>query len=360
MTLQRIFIVVTILLFGAIGVGALVKRQKKEVQSEASAQTVAKTNQGQVKTFEGEPIEVDLKKLNSTKNALPSSSLAAAQPASKTNYSKPQATSSNEAKTTAASTSTDLLPDVDRIDLLFQKNSPLPICETIRYKARVPWKFGKPAWLIDYATHYNTPVDFIVRSVNGRADYTSKTINDGQEFSVLRNDKEFYFLLVIDLPRCKMWFYYVDPEEQERYLLKTYRVGLGRLDSERASGSLTPLGEYKLGSRVAVFKPKMMGMHKHKRVELMQVFGTRWIPFESEVEGCTEPAKGYGIHGTPYDEEQGVLVRNDSSIGRYESDGCIRLRTQDIEELFAVISTREAYVNIVNDFTQAKLPFKEK
>ena len=350
MTLQRIFFVVTIVLFGAIGVGALVKRQKKEVQPEALGQPLTKTSQGQVKVFEGEPIEVDLKKLNNSKNVLPASSTLAAS----------QTLTSQKTKTSVAAASTDLLPDVDRIELLFQKNSPLPICETIRYKARVPWKFGKPAWLVDYATHYNTPVDFIVRSINGRPDYTTRTINDGQEFTVLRNDKEFYFLLVIDLPRCKMWFYYVDPEEQERYLLKTYRVGLGRLDAERSSGSLTPLGQYKLGSRVAVFKPKMMGMHKNKRVELMRVFGTRWIPFESEVEGCTERAKGYGMHGTPYGEEQGVLVRNDESIGRYESDGCIRLSSQDIEELFAVISTRESYVLIVNDFMQAKLPFKEK
>ncbi len=357
MTLQRIFFVVTIILFGAIGVGAFVKRQKKEIQAESLAQTIAKTNQGQVKVFEGEPIEVDLKKLSTSKHALPSASTFTG---SQNQNSSSQAAPLSKVITSATSTTTDLLPDVDRIELLFQKNSPLPICETIRYKARVPWKFGKPAWLVDYATHYNTSVDFIARSINGRPDYTTKTINDGQEFTVLRNDKEFYFLLVIDLPRCKMWFYYVDPEEQERYLLKTYRVGLGRLDTERSSGSLTPLGHYKLGSRVAVFKPKMMGMHKNKRVELMRVFGTRWIPFESEVEGCTEPAKGYGMHGTPYDEEQGTLVRNDKSIGRYESDGCCRLSSQDIEELFAVISTRESYVLIVNDFMQAKLPFKEK
>jgi len=357
MTLQRVFFVVTIVLFGAIGVGALVKKQKRAVQAETSTQPLAKTNQGQAKVFEGEPIEVDLclKKLGGSKTITQSA------PQVQTSKSQPSPSPSpSENKTSTASSPLDLLPDVDRIDLLFQKNSPLSICETIRYKARVSWKFGKPAWLVDYATHYNTPVDFIVRSINGRPDYTSRTINDGQEFTVLRNDKEFYFLLVIDLLRCKMWLYSVDPDEQERYLLKTYRVGLGRLDGERASGCLTPLGQYKLGSRVAVFKPKMMGMHKNKRVELMRVFGTRWIPFECEVEGCTEPAKGYGLHGTPYDEKQGALVRNDESIGKYESDGCVRLRSQDVEELFAVISTREAYVNIVHDFTQAKLPFKEK
>ena len=62
---------------------------------------------------------------------------------------------------------------------------------------------------------------------------------------------------------------------------------------------LTPVGMYELGSRVAVFRPRMMGMYKGKKIELMQVFGCHWIPFEKEIEGCSEPAKGFGIHGTP-------------------------------------------------------------
>ena len=357
MTLQRIFIIVTILLFGAIGAVALVKKQKSKPQV---------TQSTTARVFEGQPIEIDLKKLQSAKSAgsfaKSSSPVSMSPQETQATSMQPDGFETKAQFANAQEMSLALLPEVDRINLLFQKESPLPICETIRYKARPSWKQGRSAWLVDYAAHYNTSVDFIARSINGRPDYTVKTFSEGQQFNILRNDKDFYFSLVIDLSRCKLWLYYVDPEEQEHFLLKTYRVGLGRLDSQQPSGSLTPLGSYKLGSRIAVFKPKMMGLHKNKRVELIQVFGTRWIPFESEVENCTAPAKGYGIHGTPwnFDEDKQALVSCDDSIGKYESDGCIRLRTEDIEEVYAVISTRDTYVQVVRDFSQAKLPFKEK
>jgi hypothetical protein len=131
------------------------------------------------------------------------------------------------------------------------------------------------------------------------------------------------------------------------------------LAPEKSSGLLTPTGTYKLGNRIAVFKPKMMGWHKNKRVELVRVFGTRWIPFDREVEDCSEPAKGYGIHGTPwvYDEQRQAVFDDPSSIGGYQSDGCIRLKTADIEELYSVITTREAVVQIVTNVQHAKVPY---
>src|SRR4029077_13965635 len=114
-----------------------------------------------------------------------------------------------------------------------------PIVETIRYKSRVSWKPGRAAWLIDYAGHYKTPVDFIVRSINGTPDYTAKTIGEGQSFNVLRADREFSFHLVCDLSRCKLMLYYIDPQEQQCVPLKTYRVCLGRLNPQAQSGCLT-------------------------------------------------------------------------------------------------------------------------
>jgi hypothetical protein len=258
----------------------------------------------------------------------------------------------------------DALPDVDCVELLFRKNSPVALVQTIQYKAKVPWKSGRSAWLVDYASHYKTPLHFIARSINGRADYEPKMVGDGQSFNVLSESAQFH--LLIDLSRCKLWLYGIMPEKGERVLLKTYPVGLGRPNPQRASGSLTPLGKYRLGNRIAIFKPKMMGNHKGKRVELITVFGTRWIPFEKELENCTEPAKGYGIHGTPWrqDPQQGPqtgkLIDSMEGLGKYESDGCIRLKTQDIEEIYAIISTRDATIEIVSDFSKAKLPGKEK
>jgi hypothetical protein len=361
MTLGRIFLVVTLLLFGLIGATALIKKQKSPPQTALKPAT---------QVFDREPIEIDLKTMALKKEV-------AKTPVQGDGFGKASFQDKSVSGANATFARADLVDErsqkqhqdtqvcdneVNRVDLLFRKQSPLPICETVKYKARVAWKPGRSAWLVDYASHYKTPVDFIARSLNGRQDYTVPAVTDGQEFSVLRKDKDFYFLLVVDLSHTKMWFYYVDPEEQEHFLLKTYRVGLGRVDDTRTSGSLTPLGTFKLGSRIAVFKPKMMGMHKNKRVELMRVFGTRWIPFEKEVENCTEAAKGYGIHGTPWDEDPTthVLVNNPTSIGGYESDGCVRMRTEDVEELYAIITTRDTYVQIVKDGTLAKVPYKAR
>lgn len=249
------------------------------------------------------------------------------------------------------------LPDADRIEELFNKTGPkLPIVETITYKSRVAWQKGRPAWLSDYANHYATSRHFIARSLNGQPDYLKQELAEGDRFNILKPDKNFQFYLIVDTSRCKMWFYYVDLDTHEKTLLKTYSVGLGRIDSSKASGLLTPLGKYKLGNRIAIYQPKTMGMYQGKKTEMITVFGTRWIPFEKELGVTTAPAKGFGIHGVPWVAGMsGQLVENTSSIGKYESDGCIRLATADIEELFAVIITKPTIIEITPDFSEATI-----
>jgi len=243
-------------------------------------------------------------------------------------------------------------PETNRIEELFNTKGPrLPIVETITYRSHVPWQTGRPAWLSDYASHYSTSRHFIARSLNGKPDYLKQEIAEGDKFNVFKKDKDLSFRLIIDTSRCKLWLYYIDSDEPKPVLLKTYQVGLGRLDGSKTSGLLTPLGQYKLGERVAIFKPKTMGSHQGKKVELITVFGTRWIPFEKEIGQCTAPAKGFGIHGTPWSVlPSGERVDNCEGIGKYESDGCIRLSSTDIEEIFAIIITKPAVVEIVPDF----------
>ena len=59
-------------------------------------------------------------------------------------------------------------------------------------------------------------------------------------------------------------------------------------------------------------------------------------------------------------DEKGELVETSESLGKYESDGCIRFATQDIEELFAIIITRPTTIELVKDFYEAKLPGVER
>lgn len=254
------------------------------------------------------------------------------------------------------------IPDVDRISQLFAlDSSKLPIVETIAYTSRVPWLKDRPAWIADYATHYSTSRHFIARSLNRKPDYFTQKISPGDRFNVFKRDLNVQFHLLIDLSRCRMWFYYVDQGVNERVLLKTYRVGLGRQDSKTSSGYLTPTGKYVLGSKIAIYKPGTQGIFQDRKVEMIRVFGTRWIPFDKEVEGCTESAKGLGIHGAPWAvDASGQLIEDRSMIGKYESDGCIRLSSEDIEELFAIIVTKPTQIELVKDFHDAKLPGIEK
>lgn len=255
------------------------------------------------------------------------------------------------------------LPDADRIDELFNTGeSQLPIVETISYTSRVPWIKGRPAWIADYAVHYKTPRYFISRSLSGERDYFAHNVVNGDHFNIFKQDKNFSFHLLVDLQRSKMWFYYFDEDLNERVLLKTYPVGLGQRNKKSASGFLTPLGTYLLGNKVAIYKPGIKGFFNHQKVEMIRVFGSRWIPFEKEIKSYTAPAKGLGLHGLPWieDSHTGQLVENQDSIGKYESDGCIRLMMEDIEELYAIILTKPTYIHLVKDFFDAELPGEEK
>ncbi len=259
--------------------------------------------------------------------------------------------------------SSDELPEVNRIAQLFAlDSSKLPIVETVSYTSRVPWLKGRPAWIADYANYFATSRHFIARSLNRKADYFTQKISPGDRFNVFRKDKNIAFHLLIDLSRCRMWFYYVDQDANERVLLKTYRVGLGRVDSSRASGYLTPVGRYELGEKVAIYKPGTMGIFQDEKIEMLRVFGTRWIPFEKELEGCSESAKGYGLHGAPWilDPVSGQYVEDTSKLGKYDSDGCIRLAAEDVEEIFAIVLTKPTTVELVKDYRDAKLPGVEK
>jgi hypothetical protein len=253
----------------------------------------------------------------------------------------------------------DDFPNIDRVFQLFTTgSSKLPIVETLDYSSSVSWLKGRPAWIADYATHYNTSRHFIARSLNGKTDYFSQKVSEGSKFNVFRKDKNINFYLLVDVTRCKMGFYYFDIDTNERVLLKTYRVGLGRVDTTQPSGTLTPLGRYSLGNRVAIYKPDMAGFYQDQKVEMIRIFGTRWIPLEKEMDRVAPFARGYGLQGAPWimDSASGQLVENRNAIGAYDSDGCIRLNSEDIEELFSIVLTKPTFIEIIKDFHEAKLP----
>jgi hypothetical protein len=242
-------------------------------------------------------------------------------------------------------------PKGDLIEKFFTTGKDkLPIVETITYKSRVPWIKGRPAWIADYASHYATSRHFIARSLHGKADYYDQRVSPGDSFNVLRSDKPINFYLLIDNSKCKMWFYYIDVDAKEKVFLKAYDVGLGSLKDNK---TITPTGKFLLGDKVATYKPGMPGYFHNEKVEMIKIFGTRWIPFKEAMGECSDIAKGYGLHGLPCDinpETKEVVERVDL-LGKYDSDGCIRLAKDSIEELYSIVISRPTIVEIVEDAT---------
>lgn len=337
MSFPKLLGIFAVVLFSAIGIAALVKSGKQPAE------------ETQVALASPEEIELDNEMRAVVAPPPPPPSITPQPAVSVTEHVQ-------------VSDSSAPLPDADRVNEFFSKIDPkFPIVQTITYKSRVPWQKGRPAWLSDYAAHYSTSRHFIARSLNGKADYLKQDISEGGRFNVLHPDKDISFYLLIDTSRSKMWFYYLDNDTNERVLVKTYPVGLGRIDSTKPSGMLTPLGKYALGDKVAIYKPKMTGFYSGKKVELIRVFGTRWIPFEKEIGECTASPDGFGIHGVPWNpNDKGDLAEQIDSLGKYESDGCVRLATDDIEELFAIVITRPTTIELVKDFYEAKLPGVEE
>lgn len=101
----------------------------------------------------------------------------------------------------------------------------------------------------------------------------------------------------------------------EGVLYRYYRVGIGREDR-------TPSGDFVINSRI--FHPAWTPPGKNIPYGSPEnVLGTHWLGLIPV--GDTDPTlSGYGIHGT----------WEPDSIGTASSSGCIRLRNEEIEELF--------------------------
>ncbi len=93
-------------------------------------------------------------------------------------------------------------------------------------------------------------------------------------------------------------------------VVKTYDVAVGKVSTP------TPEGEFQIINHIQ--NPTYFGNGVVIGPGSGNPVGTRWMGLS---------AKGYGIHGTNVP----------SSIGKAASHGCIRMRQQDLEELFGLV-----------------------
>ncbi len=105
------------------------------------------------------------------------------------------------------------------------------------------------------------------------------------------------------------------------HFIKQYPIGIGKSNK-------TPTGVFIVDNKLinpTWYSPD--GVYEYG--DPKNVLGTRWIGFEDK-----DGLYGYGIHGTP----------DPGSIGKDMSNGCIRLRNADVEELFDFVKSKTRVV----------------
>jgi lipoprotein-anchoring transpeptidase ErfK/SrfK len=161
--------------------------------------------------------------------------------------------------------------------------------------------------LVKIANKFDTSYAFIMR-INKK----SRTlIKIGERLKILKGelsllvDKSDYTLTIL----------------LDGHFIKQYPIGIGKSDK-------TPVGEFVVDNKLinpTWYSPD--GVYKYGHPE--NVLGTRWIGFEDK-----DDLYGYGIHGTV----------DPDSIGKDMSNGCIRMKNKNVEELFDFVKAKTRVV----------------
>lgn len=153
----------------------------------------------------------------------------------------------------------------------------------------------------------NTSIELLQCSNNLKS--TDYSVWGGRAFRIYKGDWK------IKVSKKHLYLHLYDGNK----LFKVYRVGIGREDR-------TPEGKFVIISKV---KEPAWYSSTGKIVPYgspNNVIGTRWLKLSPE--GDTDKGLlGYGIHGT-WDPD---------SIGKTVSNGCIRMKNHDVEELFMIV-----------------------
>jgi lipoprotein-anchoring transpeptidase ErfK/SrfK len=150
--------------------------------------------------------------------------------------------------------------------------------------------------LSSIAKEYNVPWQYLAKL--NRTD--AKRIKPGQKLKVIKGP----FSAVVDLSDFELTIH------AHGYVVKRYQVGIGRDNS-------SPYGQFKVQDKLTdptYYGPTQVIEHDDPENPL----GEYWISI----------GDSFGIHGTI----------DPNSIGKAESEGCIRLRNEDIAEVYDFLS----------------------
>lgn len=125
-----------------------------------------------------------------------------------------------------------------------------------------------------------------------------ETLTNGAEAGLVRR-------IVVNIPALQLELF------ENEQLVKSYSIAVGKPSTP------TPTGTFRVVTQVK--NPTWYGPEGPVKPGPANPIGTRWIGLDK---------KTYGIHGT----------NAPKSIGRAASHGCIRMRNEDVEELFELVS----------------------
>jgi lipoprotein-anchoring transpeptidase ErfK/SrfK len=178
---------------------------------------------------------------------------------------------------------------------------------------RLPWPMAEKQ---EYVVQTNDAIKYLARKfgttvemiVKGNELKRPDIIRPGQRLKVFAGKME----IVVSKNRHDLLL------SANGRFFKRYGVATGRYEK-------TPVGTYAIVDRI----PEPPWHRDDGKVipfgDKENILGTRWMAIKAT--GSTPELKGYGIHGT----------WDNASIGKSESAGCIRLRNEDIEELFEMV-----------------------
>jgi LysM repeat protein len=163
--------------------------------------------------------------------------------------------------------------------------------------------------------------------LNGMTD--PKKLRAGQTIKIIHGP----FNVVVTKSKFTMDLYLGPPLEKGSMYITTYAVGLGKDDS-------TPTGTWlcEAGKKIknpTYYSPRGEGVIDSD--DPKNPLGHRWIGL-SGIDGHAVGQSSYGIHGTI----------DESSVGKQESMGCIRMHNADVELVFDLLLEGKSLV-IVKD-----------
>jgi lipoprotein-anchoring transpeptidase ErfK/SrfK len=158
--------------------------------------------------------------------------------------------------------------------------------------------------LVKIAKPFQVPPEYLMKINNLK---NARTIRSGQRLKLVQGP----FDVLVDLSQFELTVL------RHGKFVKRFAIGIGRTDSP------TPVGLFKVGTKLSspMYYPPPSDTEHRRPVPYGSPdnpLGSRWIDI----------GLGYGIHGTT----------DPRSIGQESSRGCIRMRNDDVEEVYDMVT----------------------